>query len=230
MITRRDFIKTMSLLSGAVLTPVHWLGKWAGVQPAQAEELEVGELYAGFVLLPEGARVPEFVRQPRLGIPNFCGVGDSTGPLASTTSFKTDQDLANNVTFPIYTIKEQPMFLVQNDIYVTKHPTGEIYCTTICFSDSQTNNEIGKWKVYLWAYPDFPQPYPLWSSEPVESDNPFITLDKVAFLPQPGIISPTADGYAVYWIERDVLYYVLLEPVPDFQYAQTILENLSQIR
>jgi len=45
MFTRRDFIKTMSLLSGAVLAPVRWLGRWAGVQPVLAEEPPVeGEL------------------------------------------------------------------------------------------------------------------------------------------------------------------------------------------
>ena len=61
MFTRRDFIKTMSLLSGAVLAPVRWLGRWTGVQPAQAEEPpEMGELYAGFVLLPEGAPMKVF--------------------------------------------------------------------------------------------------------------------------------------------------------------------------
>ncbi|NUM44517.1 MAG: hypothetical protein HUU38_07395 [Anaerolineales bacterium] len=229
MVSRRDFIKTMSLLSGAVLAPVRWLGKWAGVQAQGEEPPEVGELYAGFVLLPEGAKVPEFVIYPQTALPKFCGVGDSIGPLATSPSFITDTDLANKAYFPIYTIRNPPASLTQKEAYLTLHPTQDIYCSTICFNETLSDQEVSERKIFLWAFPDFPRPYPLWYSNPVETEGPFFSLSKVDFLPQPGIMTATQYDYIFYWSEKDVLYMIVMEAISDFQYAKTILTQLVAI-
>jgi hypothetical protein len=75
-----------------------------GVQPALAEEPPVeGELFAGFVLLPEGAPMPSFVKEPALGVPNMCGVGVGMGgpePTAVTTNFLNAADILTKIDFP----------------------------------------------------------------------------------------------------------------------------------
>jgi len=60
----------------------------------------------------------------------------------------------------------------------------------------------------------FPTPFPLWWSEPVEPGGPVVVLEKVSFLPWPGIMVATAMGYAFHWIKDSVLYTLLAEYGP----------------
>ena len=230
MLTRRDFIKLMSFFGGAAIAPVRWLGKWAGVQPPLfGDPLEDGEIHEGLLLLPDGAKVPEFVKYPRKGIPIYCGVGENDNHLASTTSFKTDTELGNSVFFPVYTIKNPPAPFVQTDAYLTLHSTEDIYSSTICFGDQNADNERSVWHIAISAYPEFPRPHPLWNSEPVELDGPSLKLDKVDFLPRPGVMASSQLGFTFYWVEEEVFYTLVMEPIPDFQVALDLLSRLERI-
>ena len=187
MITRRDFIKTMSLLSGAVLAPVRWLGKWAGVQPAQMEELsEEGELYAGFVLLPEGAKVPDFVQDEKLGMPNMCGVGKENGSevvQAVYSHLDSANELVIQTRLPIYTLELLPEGLQPSGASILSHKTGELYCGTVIFEAYNDTFEDWHTALSIEARVDFPHPVPLWTSQPVEEGGFPIFLEKVDYLP-----------------------------------------------
>lgn len=125
MFTRRDFIKTMSLLSGAVLAPVRWMGKWAGVEPAGKEErYEGGELYAGFVLLSDGDPVPDFVRSPKRKFPILCNVGGNVEITGMIEEFNNIEEIISKLKFLVYKLGT-PMTPVGG--YVLSHKSGEIF-------------------------------------------------------------------------------------------------------
>lgn len=70
-----------------------------------SREIDVGESFAGFFLLPEGAPVPNFVQPSKRGIPAVCGIGaDSGGAIATAISETYDsvEELKKVIDFPIY--------------------------------------------------------------------------------------------------------------------------------
>lgn len=56
---------------------------------------EVGELYAGFLLLPADAPLPEFVQMPLQDIPIVCGVGVGRGGPEPRLKVRNSHQLMN---------------------------------------------------------------------------------------------------------------------------------------
>ena len=84
MLTRRDFVKILATIGSSILLlPLNRLKKAYSLnenfslgQPAIFPQTSpLGEFYAGFLLLPDGAPVPPKVKYPERGMPTFCGVG-----------------------------------------------------------------------------------------------------------------------------------------------------------
>lgn len=63
MATRRDFLKTISTFAAAVLVPLDTIARKLSRGPSHP--LWQGEVYAGFVILPEGDPIPSFVVPPQ---------------------------------------------------------------------------------------------------------------------------------------------------------------------
>ena len=224
MITRRDFIKTMSLLSGAVLAPVRWLGKWAGVQPAEAEEPEVGELYEGFVLLPEGAPVPSIINYPEIMVPVTCGVGSDTyiEQTAFTETYGSESEISGVTPFPIFFPSTHLDSLTLTSAMLMKDKSGEIYMASLGYGLEKEVEIL----VNIVAYPHFPRPYPIWSRKTIEPDDPSITLEKFDLLPSPGIMVLSRGGTIFNWIFDDVLYSLLVEPLFTSDQAVSIATSI----
>jgi len=71
MLTRRSFFKFLGAVGFYALTP---LRRFFPQSPIEASYLQTGELFADFLLLPEGAILPSFVQYPKLPMPRLCGV------------------------------------------------------------------------------------------------------------------------------------------------------------
>lgn len=232
MWSRRQFIKAMGVLGGAIMTPFQWLGR-AQASPPSDDSLPPGaELYEGFLLLPEGASVPKIVKAPRLQPPNMCGVGvKSAGyrPYAVTKFFSTPEILAHAVDFPMYALAALPEKLRHASAFVVSHETGEIYGASLGYD--AFNPEIDGWvcNVSFWAQPDFPKPFPLWSSEPAEPEGLGLILEKVDFLPVPGIRVITKTGCAYHWITENVFYTMNTEFGPNDPETKLTVDALARI-
>jgi hypothetical protein len=218
MITRRDFIKTVSLLSGAVLAPVRWLGKWAGVQPAQGEEPpEQGELYAGFVLLPEGALAPPFSKCA--SAPILCVAHDKDDPKVEafrgeTLWFNSIEELTSNLSFQTYVPTSLPANIEFVNTYLVRFVgSKEIFKARIDFGFLENMHPL----IGLSAQPIFPQPLPIW---PV--------YEKVDFTPTPGVMLPTAEGHVFQWIKEDILYTLMVEYDQHRDVAVNIAKSLVE--
>jgi hypothetical protein len=107
---------------------------------------------------------------------------------------------------------------------------GEVYETGVVY-DSRLGKRTGldsqRRTIRLLAKPEFLRPYPLRSSKPLEPGGPTVTLQKVDFLPTPGVMILTQEGYIFHWIENDILYTLyanLPEPLPQ---VQALLSQLT---
>jgi hypothetical protein len=233
MLSRRTFIKFMSLVGGVVLNPFQRLVTQLGINLAVGEEVYRGELYAGFLLLPEGTIIPSFVEFPKKGSPNECGVGigwDGIKPNAVSRFFDNAEGLAAEIKFPIYTLNNIPAELIPMRAYVLSDETGEVFGAALGFD--AINIESGYWEciVSLWAQPIFPKPVPLYFREPIESGDSIGLLEKVNYLPSPGIRTQTQEGFIYYWIENDVFYTLAVDPVSALKDAHEITSYLKLMK
>ncbi len=233
MWSRRQFIKAMGATGAALITPFQRLGR------AQASALADGplpleaEFYEGFVLLPEDAPLPSSVQIPKSGVPRVCGVGleghratlDSTNKL-----FNTTDELAKEINFPVYTLGELPGGLRQSGASMLTHNNGEIYNVSVNFEIYNSQETIWETGVVLGALSHFPKPFPLWSSKSVEPDGPTVSFEKANFLPSPGVMVVTAQGFVFHWIKNDVLYSLVVGHTLSFTEVQNLVAALILIQ
>ena len=232
---RRQFLKgVFGGLGVAVASRVSWLfpegqpvlahqKSQAITQAAQMpEQLEVGELYAGFLLLPEEVPVPDFVQTVTPPTPHDAPNSDLVG---ETMEFSTIEELVAYIPFPTY--------------FPTNLPTGVqlTEASVFQFAESQTTyyaiisfGEIGAGSptISVWAQPIYSRPFPVW---PVRSpsDRGIIVPEKITFTPEPGLLLPSAVGFLLLWIKGEVLYQLFVENNSTREFAREIAESLVQI-
>jgi len=236
MLTRREFVKVLVAMGGsAMLSPLGRLKRLYSDEPSLEQSTTsqtplIGELYAGFLLLPDGAPVPPTVKYPERGVPTFCGVGagrDSLEPTPVIRSFSAVTDLTQEVNFPVYTLSKLPEGLHLAGANLIQHKTGEIFAAVIDFQSRHRHSGDWETTVSIWAQPEFPRPFPLWSSKPVEPGGPAVILEKVGFLPSPGVMVTDQQGAVFHWIENGVLYTLRAEPGLSREEALTLASLLS---
>lgn len=226
MITRRDFIKMLGIVGAAILSPLDRIGNKIYSKKNYLSGNDVGEEFAGFLLLPDGADTPEFVLYPKSGIPIFCGVGDGPSPTASGVTVSIE-DLSEKVNFKLYKIANQIDNLAPLEGTIIYQPDSKIFCITIDYGRNISESNIREGGVSIWAYSSFPYPYPIWSSDPVEINGPFVKNEKVEFLPMPGVLTITPTMQIAHWIENDILYKIIIDPCTDISYSRSIVDALG---
>jgi hypothetical protein len=230
MFNRRDFIKFMSLMGGVVLNPFQRFGNWSGLAADMIEETSVGELYGGFVLLPEGAPKPIFVQDEQYGLPNFCGAFDE-GRLGKITGFYSPQntltDLTNKVEHPIYALSNAPDGLRYSGAGLVVHENGSVICGDITYEAFDPQIDIWYTAVSVWFYLDHPRPVPLWQEGNAGHKDLYGSLEKVDFLPGGGgVMVQTRLGFSWHWVMQDV-YYALNADLPPYQNKKELKESLA---
>ena len=232
MISRRDFIKLFSSIGAVLLAPLRGLGQ-IGEKDYLQEGKVAGDLYGGFLLLEEGAQIPEFIQYPTIPMPNGCGVGvDEKNLRASAISqfFETPEDLAKGVLFRVYLPKKMPDGLRYGKAYTLSNNNGSLYEASLAFESYNSETQLWETAASFWIQLHYPKPLPLWSMKPVEVGVPGISYDKVDFLPSPGLRVATQDGFVYYWIENDIFYTLIFEPSPNEAGAVDFINQLIPSR
>lgn len=195
-----------------------------------------GELYGGFVLLPEGAPIPDIVQGYKFGIPTMCGVSDGVEHQAHHTqsdavhvTLHSASDLAAQSEFPMYTLSKIPVGLRPSGVSLIMHGTGQLFGGTVTFE--AYDQMAGTWytAVSILAQYDFPQPFPLWSSNPVEEGGPAVKFEKVDFVPSgSGILIRNPVGFTLHWIKQGVFYTMCVEHLPKVE-PQVLAPDLTLV-
>jgi hypothetical protein len=219
MLTRRDFIKFLSLVGASTLSPLRRFLRLTSLEEASHQQEDTGELYADFLLLPEGAAVPNFVQYPKVPMPKLCGVGaesEDTRSDAVIHFFENHEEVAQKMIFPIYLLSPLPDGLRQGKAFSLSLDSGEFHSLSLSYEAFNIETQYWENVASFWMFAQFPRPYPLWTAGPVEVDGPSVRYEKVDFLPVSGIKVRTQEGFVFYWVEQDVLYTFTLESVMHF--------------
>lgn len=167
-----------------------------------------GELFGGFLLLPEGAPVPAGVQDYRLGIPTMCGVTDGdldaslhTHGVAEHVDVPDAKVLRDRGNLPIYEIADPHQVLVRPlGASIIRHDNGDTFGGWLTYSSVGEVSAEPSAALSIWIQMDYQKPFPIWAS-------PFVELQKVGFTPGgAGILIRNPFGYAMHWIENESYY------------------------
>jgi hypothetical protein len=226
MFNRRDFIKFMSLMGGVALNPFQRFGNWSGLAADMIQESIEGELYAGFLLLPEESHLPSIVKPPK-HIPPY---GDNPRSKFNGVTYYYDSeiDLARKVNFPVYTLNKtiKNIHLVNTSSY--ENQEGYVYEIGIGFEMYQPASEIWKPWISIHAESDYLTPYPVFFLESHDTITEFNDL-RIDIHNNPGILLRTSMGFVLHWIEENIHYSFLVEPCPKNITPDQLIDKLVKI-
>lgn len=230
MITnRRQVLKILGASGALALAPLSGLAR-AGSKANAAAPIDpsAGELYGGFLLLPNGTPPPASIKAPRFGIPVMCtqGQGQAT---AMGRHFGTHGDVRANTRLPLYTPRTLPANLqTQADGGdVIEYEFGAVFAVQLDYKPAVPRSDVLQGSVTVWAQADFPRPFPMWFGPDERGGN--IQLEKVDFLPAPGLQVATPLGYVFHWIKDDVYYSLRVENNPSRADAQAFASSLAPL-
>jgi hypothetical protein len=238
MLTRRDFIKFMSLVGGVVLNPFQRLGSRLGIDLDVRDEEVEGELYSGFVLLPEGAPIPPFVQcasAPILGQVDDGLDPDALAIRGETIWFDDLTELISHAPFITYVPNSLPSYMkfIQGNL-IRFTQSGKIFAVGIDYGSVHGNQPL----ISVSARPIFPHPYPIWPinlplrsiglSSREQEEMVLVTAEKVDFTPTPGVMLPTERGSLLHWIKQDILYTLVVEHDQKREASEEIVKYLVE--
>lgn len=219
MFTRKQVLKVVGLSSVLPFIPIDVAGLGSAIHAASAQDATVGEIYAGFLLLPDESPVPSTVTPAKFGVPIMCTQGGAS-VTAIVTYFDTHKDVQKRSQMQLYTFGNMPVNLQPAGGQVIEHEFGPIFGAETFFQSSQGSAR-------LWAQSDFTRPFPMWSGP--NSAGAAVQLDKVDFLLTPGLRVTAPLGYVFYWIARDVLYRLTIEKTIAATDAQALATSLTPL-
>lgn len=221
MISRRSFIKILASVSPIFLPQFKWFSRLYQNTNSKATENLTGEIYAGFIILPENAPMPKFIT-PGKGISLE---GNGTNRKGKSVLFGNISDISDYVHFPIFYPSQLPInFNLSAVVLYQVVETNEIWAVRLDFS-SGTENEG---QITLWALPDFPRPFPVWPIRDPKNPEGDLILPAKVQLTSPGLMIPSMLGYDFTWITGDILYSLAVENHPDYLFALNMARSLQQ--
>ncbi|WP_448601260.1 hypothetical protein [Thermoflexus hugenholtzii] len=176
--------------------------------PPAAGAGEIGEIWEGFVLLPEGAPLPPFVTcAPAPILCQTDGRPEAEALRGETLTFTELGPLRSLIRFPLYGPSRLPPGIVWRGAAVTRFArSGEVFSVSLNFGDGE-----GVPRIRLIAQPVYPSPYPVWPVYSPDRPEELIFPEKVFFTPRPGLLLPSAQGHLALWIEQNTLYMLIAE-------------------
>lgn len=199
------------------------------MESVQAEETpEGGELYGGFVLLPEGMKMPDFVQSGReISICQIDSQNDVSF-IGETLQFKDLAELKKQVNFPLYTLSNLPAEVQLIETSLTRYiQSGSVWGTALCWGFQNPETGIMEPKMSLRCQVQHSTPCPIW---PVYLHEEAIYAEKIAIDSQfPGILLPSMSGYVFQWTQQDILYVLTVELSSDREVAGNIVASLIEI-
>ncbi len=185
-----------------------------------------GEVWEGFVLLPEGAPIPSFVTcAPAPILCQTDGSPEAEALRGETLTFPNLEPLRPLLRFPLYGLSRLPPGIEGPSAALTRfRHSGQVFSVSLNWGDRE-----GVPRIRLIAQPIYPSPYPVWPVYWPERPEEPIFPEKVFFTPKPGLLLPSARGHLVLWQEAGVLYTLIAEHDPHREAAIALVRSLQPI-
>jgi hypothetical protein len=232
MQSRRNFLTSWGLVGGAVaLAGGGRLAESASPrQEADASRPILGERFAGFAILPEGAPEPFDVVPPARIPPIFFQVGEGgPRPTGFTDEAASPLELEAMSGMPVWSLAALGVDVSPIGGSVLRYTDGDVFAAVLTFESRDEKTDRVEPNIRLQMQRYFPQPVPLWESTPAAPGEPFTAFRRVGFLPSPGLVERSGLGYIFHWIKDDVYYRLFVENQPSFGDARRIAGALEKV-
>jgi len=185
-----------------------------------------GEIWEGFVLLPEGAPLPSFVTcAPAPILCQTDGSPEAEALRGEVLTFPDLEQLRPFIRFPLYRPSRLPPGIAWRGAAVTRFArSGEVFSVSLNFGDGE-----GVPRIRVIAQPMYPSPYPVWPVYAPDRPEEPIFPEKVFFTPRPGLRLPSARGHLALWQEAGVLYTLIAEHDPRREATIALIASLQPI-
>jgi len=228
MFNRRDVLKKSAVLAGTLSL----LGLDRLSAKADTGGPDAGELYEGFLLLPQGTQSPPQVVYPVPGPPVVCGVSGGKAT-AVAKPFERHDLLRKESGIPLYAVNNLPPSIQPDGGYLIEQEWGSVFLALLGYKVQDSSTGLWEAGMSLTAQPTFPRPFPFWygpSPTGVDGIARGLWPVKVSFLPAPGLQVTSTLGQSFYWISRNVLYTLKIEhPAISSNSAQAIAAALVDL-
>ncbi len=224
---RRDFLRraTGALAGWIALRGLGPNAETAAPTPPPPTDRE-GELWEGFLLLPPGAPIPQWI--PCTPAPILCQTADPQAEAelrGDTHPMEPLEAWLPRLNFPLYWPTPPPPGLEFQGAWATVfRKSGAIFSVSLAFGEPG-----GEPRVRLVAQPLYPRPYPVWPVYRPERPEEPIWPEKVSFTPRPGLLLPSVRGHLALWQEAGVLYTLIAEHDPHREAAIALIRSLQPI-
>lgn len=213
--SRRKFLKEMFGGFGVIMVSrVSWLFPEHQVALGQTEQAfdqtakmfgeDIGELYEGFLILPD------------IDSPSNSLEGSAVAE-KQTTEFVSIPEALNHTDIPLYLPNALPNGIEFSKVSLQEYKSAtKPHLVTVSYSSSETEDRYPA--ISISARTDFPQPFPIRPVHAFQNNDSHPELvfpDRVSFTPTPGIMLPSVIGYGLHWIENETLYTLIHEYTVD---------------
>jgi hypothetical protein len=231
-----DWGRRRLLQQGGALAALALLRRFPGDPPMARPEKDppaagAGELWEGFVLLPEGAPIPPFVRQ--VPTPILCqtdGGPEAEALRGEILTFTELAPLRSLIRFPLYGPSRLPPGMVWQGATVTRFArSGEVFSVSLNFGDGEGVPRLRVIAQPMYPSPMYPSPYPVWPVYAPNRPEEPIFPEKVFFTPRPGLLLPSAQGHLALWIEQNTLYVLIAEHDPRLESNIELTKSLKHL-
>ncbi len=234
---RRTFLKWS--VGGAAAAAVGSIPTLKASAKEAVVSLDAGERYGEFLILPHGTGIPSVVQKADMAPPAMCGAGQVENKAQVDTiaePIKADGALLREVAMesPVYKLSEIPADLEFQGGYVVRYGNSLLHHTIFGYEKKGGAMPV---QIGLQSALFFPRPYPVHHPDPL-ADAPvelaprgFNTpgIEKVSFLPAPGVLVRGPLSLTYHWIQFDVLYTLWVQGHVQRKWADQLAESLTLI-
>ncbi len=216
MITRRNVIKKVAIAGGLLLFPFTQFRKiklFLSNSPKTTLPAESGDLFAGFLILPENTTLPSFIVPPRYltdAVNNHRNLPIGSSFWFQQYSYSSIQEMVNDIKVPMFCLKDLPDQLFFGHAYILADEIGNVQSEWISYDTFNSEISCTESVIALRAEPDYYRPYPIWQNPQVEPDYPGSVIEKISNPTRQGILMISSEERVYYWIENDVLYSMII--------------------
>jgi hypothetical protein len=199
------------------------------------QEMALGELYAGFLLLPTpSAFLPMSIQFAR-GISLHGGIDPSLE--GETLKLSSPEELVASLPFPLFVLGEVPHGLELKDASIIRYKQSRsIWAATITYGAYDDLGTLDR-RITLVAQTEYAKPHPVWpvrdpQFQPTAEDpeEHYVPPEKVSFVSVGlAVLLPSADGHILQWIQRNILYTLVAEHDRARSAIDTLVESLVRI-
>lgn len=193
-------------------------GKHAPLENRVLESPPNAEVYEGFLILPEGAQIPDFVVPKSMSLPHRKGV---------TTTFDSLNALSTRLGQSVYLPKVMPENDQPSRIMAAQYENGDIFDIYLTYETPDAETDASLATRILRIAPVFYWPNPVFYTPAEHPDEIRVVVDKVSFLPSAGLRVTTVEGFVYHWFSDDLLYTFVVDPSVSVHYADELAASFA---